>query len=320
MSEMSQEIKLNSTTSFFFMSFRFFMSHQPKIPKIQRDYIQERVDYFYNYIINYMEEYGEFHYLNPIHIAELNDQYYILDGQHRYMAYKKYYEDYCVEEGKDFRLTIIYKKCKDTNEFREYFKELNDHFVTNDLVLELTEMDTKVILKDYIERNYPKHISNSLRPKFPNVNMDQLIGVLMKRFTGSPSHIIIQKMDQMNLDIRNYLLERDIGNYQTIVNKGGLFISYVMHKKDEPENKDGRRQLPKAVKKALWETKIGLDSLQGRCYVCNTEINFHNFHCGHKRSVKNGGTDNLSNLECICALCNLSMGIEDLEIFKDRYF
>ncbi len=320
MSEVVQEIKLNSSTSFFFMSFCFFMSHQPKIPKIQREYVEERVDYFYNYLVNYMEEYGEFYYLNPIHLAELTEQYYILDGQHRFMAYKRFYDEYCVSEGKDFKITVIYKKCENVEDFRQYFIELNDHFETKELVLELTEMDTKEILQDYVKSKYKNHISHAKSPKFPNINVDKFIDFLMGRFGRISSTSIIEKLEQTNEDMKRYLLDKDIGNYTTILNKGGLFITYIMYKKDEPENKDGRRNLPKAVKKALWETKIGMNTLVGQCYVCNTEINYHTFHCGHKRSVKNGGTDNISNLECICALCNLSMGTEDLEVFKSRYF
>lgn len=34
----------------------------------------------------------------------------------------------------------------------------------------------------------------------------------------------------------------------------------------------------------------------------------------------NGGSDDVSNLEVLCAPCNLSMLTEDLEEFKARFF
>ncbi len=314
---MSDEVKLNSTTSFFFMSFAYLMGHQPKIPKIQRAYIEERVEYFYQHLTTTFTTTGEIYYLNPIHIAEWDNEYYIMDGQHRYMAYKRFFED---SMGQDFRVTIIFKRCDDIEEFKNYFIRLNDHFDTTDLVLELSEMDTADILKTYISNRYKGHLSNSKKPKFPNINMDSFVRLLLDRFSGLTSDQIIERMEQSNRDTEKMLLDKDIGNYMTIRNKGGLYMVYLIYKKDEPENKDGRRQLPKAVKKALWEQRFGMSTLEGNCYVCNTKIDYHTFHCGHKIAVRNGGTDNLNNLECVCALCNLSMGTENLEEFKAKYF
>lgn len=313
---MSDEVKLNTTTSFFLMSFAFLLSHSPKIPKIQRSYQEERVVYFHDSLVSYLKKTGELYYLNPIHIAEWENEYYIMDGQHRFMAYQRFYE----ESKTDFKVTVIYKKCATIEEFREYFIQLNNHFDTKDLVLEITEMDTSDRLKEYVNEKYKGHISHSARPKFPNINLDSFVKFLMERFKGSTSDVILEKMELMNEETKKYLFDKDIGNYTTIKNKGGLYVSYLIHKKDEPENKDGRKQLPKAVKKALWERKMGMDTLEGKCYVCSTKINYHEFHCGHKTAVKNGGSDNLTNLECVCALCNLSMGTEDLEIFKSKYF
>ena len=51
-------------------------------------------------------------------------------------------------------------------------------------------------------------------------------------------------------------------------------------------------------------------------YVCNKKIDIMNFEVGHKISVFNNGTDNIDNLEPICRGCNLSMGIQDLNIIK----
>ncbi len=97
-------------------------------------------------------------------------------------------------------------------------------------------------------------------------------------------------------------------------------MSYIIHKKNEPENKDGRKKLPSALRRALWESKFGKETTKGRCFVCNTDIYIHEFHCGHKIASKNGGTDNIMNLECVCSHCNLSMGTEDMMIFKNKYF
>ena len=58
----------------------------------------------------------------------------------------------------------------------------------------------------------------------------------------------------------------------------------------------------------------------GECDVCKCEIDSKKFDCGHIVSVKNGGETNETNLLPICATCNKSMGIENLNEFKQKYF
>ena len=45
-----------------------------------------------------------------------------------------------------------------------------------------------------------------------------------------------------------------------------------------------------------------------------------NFDCGHIVAASEGGEDIVKNLVPICRLCNLSMGKENLNNFKNRYF
>lgn len=80
-----------------------------------------------------------------------------------------------------------------------------------------------------------------------------------------------------------------------------------------------RKNIPQTVRNSLWSKSYN-DNINGKCYVCNGAITIHTFHAGHKVSVKNGGTNNIANLEIVCPNCNLSMGTQDLEEFKKMYF
>ena len=55
------------------------------------------------------------------------------------------------------------------------------------------------------------------------------------------------------------------------------------------------------------------------CYVCNDDISFSNFHCGHIISHANGGETIIDNLKPICMLCNTSMGTMNMEEFICQY-
>jgi hypothetical protein len=94
----------------------FINKYKPQIPLIQREYIDERVEHFYNKIKNYIIENGNNNippFLNLIHCVNFNEKNYILDGQHRFKAYKEYYDNY-----KEY-LNLINKN--------EFFKIIHEH-------------------------------------------------------------------------------------------------------------------------------------------------------------------------------------------------
>ena len=91
-------------------------------------------------------------------------------------------------------------------------------------------------------------------------------------------------------------------------------------KKEKDEIKKVRKTIPKSLKNIVWDKHIGKEKGIGECDVCKCEIDSKNFDCGHIISVKNGGETNETNLLPICATCNKSMGIENLNEFKEKYF
>ena len=91
-------------------------------------------------------------------------------------------------------------------------------------------------------------------------------------------------------------------------------------KKEKDEIKKTRKTIPKSLKNIVWDKHIGKEKGLGECDVCKCQIDSKNFDCGHIISVKNGGETNETNLLPICATCNKSMGIENLNEFKGKYF
>lgn len=84
--------------------------------------------------------------------------------------------------------------------------------------------------------------------------------------------------------------------------------------------KKHRKNIPKAVKDRLWDITFGPSAGEGECYTCGAVINSKRFEAGHIISVYNGGKDIIDNLKCICSTCNKSMGTEDMNEFKKKYF
>ena len=82
-----------------------------------------------------------------------------------------------------------------------------------------------------------------------------------------------------------------------------------------------RPRIPAALRFRVWETYSGgSNSLLGRCFVCQSQIRFSSFHCGHVLAVAKGGATSLDNLRPLCSLCNTSMGAENLFVFREKHF
>ena len=86
------------------------------------------------------------------------------------------------------------------------------------------------------------------------------------------------------------------------------------------ETKPKRKTIPKSVKDKLWNDTFGKEAGIADCYCCKTEIDSKVFHAGHIVSVAHGGSNDISNLKPICSTCNLSMGTQNLEEFKEERF
>ena len=81
-----------------------------------------------------------------------------------------------------------------------------------------------------------------------------------------------------------------------------------------------KKNIPKALKKMVWDKYIGPDIGKAKCMCCkHQEIRQIEFHCGHIIAEVNGGKTNIDNLRPICAQCNLSMGKMNMDSFMKKY-
>jgi 5-methylcytosine-specific restriction endonuclease McrA len=69
----------------------------------------------------------------------------------------------------------------------------------------------------------------------------------------------------------------------------------------------------------VWSKCIG-KVWEGKCMVCDIMINCTDFHVGHVVAHARGGTDHVDNLRPICAQCNMSMGTQNLNEYRDTYY
>lgn len=82
--------------------------------------------------------------------------------------------------------------------------------------------------------------------------------------------------------------------------------------------KKRKAKIPVALRNAVWNTYIGADKAQGKCF-CGTTISIQSFDCGHVVAESKGGSTTLQNLRPICKTCNCSMGSENMKDFIKRH-
>lgn len=307
---------LETTDNVYFYKelFSNFLRRKPEIPLCQRSYIEERISHFYNQLLNKQKKQPcvelpfELPYIGIIHCAlykqDDSHKVFIVDGQHRFYAYKRYYDT----QKTDFNMQFVVKICSSKEEVTSFFKALNDNYNLHEIILD--DFDRVDIIKNHINTNYKKHVSNSERPNYPNINLDQVTKYILDRFSNSSN--IIDEFEKLNKDVFETIKDNDKFNKT----KQGLYIAYIFVK-SESESK--RKKIPSTVRHKLWALHFD-ESTTGQCTVCSNKIDNANFHAGHILSVKNGGTDNIKNLSPVCACCNLSMGVQNLNDFRNKYF
>ncbi len=322
-----QEIRLTKNKKILYVPLSYVIQNfNPQRPIIQRCLMEDRVEKLYNILSSVYDEYGIIQDLNNIHIAKYREKYMIIDGQHRYFAYRKFAE----EENIDFNILVTLYEDDDGEEYRRIFKELNDIYYTDkdDLILEEKDEEKKEKLIKYFEENYDSFISKSTQPKFPNVNMDYLIKDLISTYSDKISTQIIVEFEDLNNKIKEDMKSKNEikDKYDTIMKKKGehkLFYSYKIYKDKELSEKDKkkRRSISTNMRHQVWIRYFGKDSMNGNCYSCNKNIHLiENYECSHVVSQKHGGGENIENLRPCCKGCNNDMKDQNLYEFKKIYF
>ena len=74
------------------------------------------------------------------------------------------------------------------------------------------------------------------------------------------------------------------------------------------------RPISKKLRKQVFEKAI----VAGKCDMCETEITMETFHAAHIVARSLGGETNLDNLIPTCRICNLKMGTQKPDVYKEE--
>lgn len=304
--------------------------------------------------LNHKEIHGHYSFSTQMVVAEHNNKYALVDGQHR-LETIRYLLDVDSDNVCSISVPVLVVQLSCVSEYDELFVAVNKNKPVR-LYKNVHEWKTiGKYLEQYFNQHYSMYIKTTEHPNVPHLNVDSLMkyiddgDYIRKMAIGYEE--LIKEIEELNncyrlhwkelLQTTRYLpnvamwaekCEKKnpqrplyLGMFRKFewvdrillkLSNPSQFQSYLMMK-HVPVNYRGK--INKKLRRIVWR-KRNNDTLTGNCYVCQKNLQYEEFECGHVVSVFAGGVSSVDNLEPICRMCNSDMGIEHLETFKTTFF
>lgn len=321
-----------------------------KRPDIQRVIMKNKVKEIVKIQNEYYKDDKQFRLYGTIILCILNDEYYIIDGQHRYFAVKELYENY--NHDLMVHLEIIEVKCK--RSLKGIYEMINKNTNLVDFPYNFNKSLSENVF-DYFQNNYKSVLISDRKPNRPNIysnyfmesisKLSEILGTkydknmiikLIENFNNEclkmNNHELASKIKGIKEDSNMLIKARKLGIILGLFkikiedNKHIYYWVYLIEENINPKIKEvkskvKRKKIPTKLKNDIWDKNVGYDIVSACCICCkNTIIKNRDFDAGHIKSIKNGGLDTFDNLLPICRGCNCSMGSTNMDQYIKEYY
>lgn len=305
-----------------------FINQKILTPDIQRMIDTDKVNSIVAYQTKYYEQHKRFNFIGVISICNYDGQLLIIDGQHRYTAYKKLY--------------AVYPKCSLIVEVItvKSYDELKDNYCIINKNTQLPSFDSLImqikcekIAKYFFDKPY---LWTNKRANRPWVNKNEFIQSIETLARDRDEKDIIVFIESMNkkyssLKIGDFCDGKEIKKAMLMkCNNSGFYLGLFSCKDNSYKyfteiNKkpvlNKRPVLNKSLRMACWNKYIGKKTAAVKCICCQSETIYNtDFHAGHILAVAKQGTMCMNNILPICSICNLSMGSQLMDDFVKNNF
>ena len=312
-----------------------------KIPDIQREINKEWVEKLHtNFIIDYKKQ--NYYNFDRFHLCSLNNELYLLNGQHRYQVLKKI-------NNNNIQIEFKIEEVNSIEEMNELFMKYNHSRPSKILQNTSNQLIVNNVRKHFTNK-YMSYMSTSNNNRRPQINLDTLMDYIednniIQVLKIKDSSILIEMIEELNNYYRGLKYDytqwkewnvKDIEKimekihkksavnplYLGIFNKNEWVLKLLKKNTDNKDYSDyphyniefKRRKIRNALRCRVWRKRNS--EMDGKCYVCDSDLKNENFVCGHIKSVFWGGINDLSNLEPICSSCNIDMSVHNLYEYK----
>lgn len=314
-------------------------------PNEQRLIDQNKVDEIIAYQMEFIKQRGFSNFLGVvnIHFCKEENQYYLVDGQHRVASLRQLFHVHAHDI--DFVTEIV------TVDTREELKHNYNIINKNTPLPEFPETINKNIPEAvalHFHHKYPLIWSQSARPHRPFIFFNffqETIGIIVEHMPNISSSKLIEYMEHYNTDVlsklpftsfqgvseKMWMKAKEYGFYYGLFayctnDKYGYgwskrIIEHYTNTKLKGGKIKKKQSIPASIKNGSWDKYIGSHIGEALCIVCSTnKINSKCFDAGHIISEHNGGKINLDNILPICHPCNLSMSTMNMDEFILKHY
>jgi hypothetical protein len=314
---------------------------KPIIPDEQRIRDTDKVKDIINYQLDYKQNNNCFNFLGVINIHHLlsDDEYYLVDGQHRFEAIK---ELDGIHKQREIEIMVEIISVKTLDDLKHNYKLINK----NTPLPEFSEKIDKYIPEQaalHFKKEYPNLWSKSKRPQRPHLNFNyfqESLGFLVERLPNiDSSKKLIEIMESWNTDMSHWefsnLSEEQYKKSQT----AKFYLGCARHTSDEwgyewvkdiirietginlKSQHKKKKAIPKALKTEAWNKYVGKEKGEVLCVCCMSRtIQQAEFHAGHILSEAMGGKVTLDNILPICGQCNNSMKTTHMRNYIEEHY
>lgn len=315
-----------------------------KNPDFQRCRDYGKVEKIIEYQTENFKKYKSFKFIGIMSLVKFEDNYYLIDGQHRYAAMIKLIKDIPVSVSEECNVEIIEVKTKES--MKECYDLINKHTPLPDFDLMISHKNKSIIevVFNHFRINYPDLWSEKSRCNRPSIytnSFQESLEYMITKIMLVTSEELIQAIEIYNKNISRYdNLSNILKNISEPMYKKAKKMNFYLglfpydtlqeYKFDWVKNiilhinptakiktiRKAKQKISKKLKNTVWEHYFSLQQGEKICPVCNQDkIWMNDFECGHINPESNGGTNDLNNLLPICKGCNSSMGKTHMEDF-----
>lgn len=306
------------------------LKHIVSIPEIQRVINQKRVNDIFQNIFESYKKGKEFLSPNTLIFAEHNNIKYLIDGQHRFLAYLKLFDEYKY----DTELVINVISINDKSELLPLFNLINDTVPVACVPDNVSRKTCNEVVKYFMEK-YPNIFSYSRngrtqRPFVHQTKFEEEVNRLLEFYPDN----LINKLEEINNELKSYNVfqfkrtksdtQEKISKLRNkAINKGGLlfgmFQDFSCFDKLKIINNNTifkrRDKVPIPLRDKVWRMYNG-EKDKSTCMFCSKIIDKKSCHMAHNLAHSKGGDISIDNLYPCCSECNLSMDTKTFEEFK----
>lgn len=304
------------------------------VPSYQRASMNSHVETLYQHVKAYYETHKDIIFTGSISVSSIEQgkEWMVFDGQHRLLVLQRLRNVYPIH---DIKIRVDKYNVTNEEEAHALYQIINQSEKV-ELYRSMSESSAASHVEKWFTAHFESYWKKSERPILLNVNKIEV----MKRMKTcghltKPVVEIIYSLDKLlefykgipdetwrvwGIDMdskRKALVTKDhfyFGLYRKYEWIPRLFQDTTDHACVEMLRK--RDALPKKRRIDVWNKRFE-GQMSGHCYCCTKDLSYQQgYHCGHIVSVHDGGTNELTNLEVVCATCNEDMGTMNMELYR----